>query len=248
MEYLKANRLRLFVVAILGALLALGWIDPAAAACGIVLDVEPGSVKELWKATQDAMKAMTDKVKANQDTMDKAIEQLKRGDDIHATTADALKKLGEESAAAKKDLLEKVNTFADRMHAVEQKLDKKPVGDEKPVKTAGELFAESDAYKAMIASKGFNSLPVTMDRKAAVVNATSNNDQPLVRADRVQGIIMPGLRRFTIRDLLPQLRTTSNLIEFASELLFTSGAGPQGGPPRRRASTKAKESSRAKRA
>jgi len=51
----------------------------------------------------------------------------------------------------------------------------------------------------------------------------------LVPSQRVNGIIVPAQRRFTIRDLIPQARTTSNLIEYASESTFTSAAAPQGG-------------------
>jgi HK97 family phage major capsid protein len=54
------------------------------------------------------------------------------------------------------------------------------------------------------------------------------NDQPLVPAQRVPGIITPAEQRLYIRDLLPQARASSNLIEFASESAFTNNARPQG--------------------
>jgi len=43
------------------------------------------------------------------------------------------------------------------------------------------------------------------------------------------GIVNAPQRRFTIRDLFPNVPTNSNLVEFASELVFTNNAGPQGG-------------------
>lgn len=210
-----------------------GVIDPAAAAMGMVFigDVEPTNIKELYAATQKAFTEMKSKVDANAELYLKASEQLKRGDEIHAKTADELKAMGESTAKATALVKELCDKLGDRTKDIEQKLDKK-IGtieeDAAKRKTGGAIFTESDSYKNMITSKGWNSLPVIIP-KAAVVNATTNNDQPLVRADRLEGIIMPGLRRFTIRDLIPNLRTTSNLIEFASELLFTSGAAPQGG-------------------
>jgi HK97 family phage major capsid protein len=216
------------------ALAMFGMVDASAAMIGafIIGDVEPASIKELNAAVQKALGVMGDAVKRNQDNTEKALEDIKRGDAVNAKTADDLKKYHEESKAAADLVKDLCNKIGDRVKDVEQKIDKRHQRDEeaeRDTKSAGQLFAESDVYKDMIKSRGFNSLPFPVSRKAAVVNATTNNDQPLVRADRVPGIIGPGLRRFTIRDLVPNLRTTSNLIEYASELLFTSGAVPQGG-------------------
>jgi HK97 family phage major capsid protein len=50
--------------------------------------------------------------------------------------------------------------------------------------------------------------------------------QPLVPDVRIPGIIMPGLRPLTIRDLLSQNRTQSNLIQYTREDSFTNSAAP----------------------
>ncbi|WP_236215691.1 phage major capsid protein, partial [Metapseudomonas otitidis] len=39
-------------------------------------------------------------------------------------------------------------------------------------------------------------------------------------------ILMPGLRRLTIRDLLAQGRTTSNAVEYVRENVYTNSAAP----------------------
>jgi HK97 family phage major capsid protein len=73
--------------------------------------------------------------------------------------------------------------------------------------------------------------PVTVGsfHKAAVLNTTQSiSENVLVDSQRVGGIIVPAQQRLTIRDLIPQATTTSNLIEFASEASFTSAAAPQG--------------------
>jgi HK97 family phage major capsid protein len=62
--------------------------------------------------------------------------------------------------------------------------------------------------------------------KTAIVNATGLN-QPLVQAYRGPGIIGPGQQRLTVRDLLPNLPITSNMVEFCKESSFTSNAGMQ---------------------
>ena len=46
----------------------------------------------------------------------------------------------------------------------------------------------------------------------------------LIQAQQNPGILMPGLRRLTIRDLLAQGRTTSNAIEYVRENVFVNSA------------------------
>ncbi|MEG0860255.1 MAG: phage major capsid protein [Pseudomonas sp.] len=48
----------------------------------------------------------------------------------------------------------------------------------------------------------------------------------LVQPQMNPGILMPGLRRLTIRDLMAQGRTTSNAIEYVRENVFTNSAAP----------------------
>lgn len=48
----------------------------------------------------------------------------------------------------------------------------------------------------------------------------------LVQPMQMPGILMPGLRRLTIRDLLAQGRTISNAVEYVRENVFTNSAAP----------------------
>jgi HK97 family phage major capsid protein len=67
--------------------------------------------------------------------------------------------------------------------------------------------------------------------KTAIVNATGQN-QPLVADMRVPGIVPGVTQRLTVRDLLSQGRTQSNLVQFSRELSATNNAAPQtGGSP-----------------
>lgn len=222
-----SNTTKLAFAAVLGALAFFGMIDPAAAAMGmfVIGEVEPTSIKELNAAMQGALGKLGDGIKQAQDVAMKALEEVRQEGTVHAKTADELKKMGEGNAA----LQTEVKKLSDRLLEAEQKMTAKPTAPEPSVvKSAGQIFAESDSFKQMIQSKGFNSLPVEIDRKA-IVNATMNTLQPLVNGDRQPGIIMPAMRRLTIRDLLPQIPTGSNLVEYASELVFTNAAAPQGG-------------------
>lgn len=244
MNYLKetwqTQHLRIIIALTLCTLAYFGLVDAAAAgSVFLVGDTGPTTVKELHDAMTKAFEKLQDGIKRNQDEMSNVIEQVKRGDEVHAKSADKLKELGEANAAAQKKFTDSLNEFAARMKEVEQKVDKRPGPTPQQIKTWGEAFIESESYKSLMkvtnngnSRTGWNSDGVAckaaMLHKAAVLNVYPlTNDQPLVQAFRVPGIIGPGLRRFTIRDLLPSVPTTSNLIEYASELVYTSGAAPQ---------------------
>jgi HK97 family phage major capsid protein len=118
---------------------------------------------------------------------------------------------------------------SERLLAIEQKLTAPgggPSGNREG-KSLGEQVAESEQFKFMLKNNGAKSgrIPVT-GLKTTIVNATGQN-QPLVPAYRVPGIIPPGQRRLTVRDLVPTLPTTSNMIEFVKETSSTNNAGVQ---------------------
>jgi HK97 family phage major capsid protein len=101
-------------------------------------------------------------------------------------------------------------------------------------KSVGEILTESSGFRAMLESgaKSTGQIKVGSFHKTAIVNATGQN-QPLVQDMRVPGVY-PSLapQRLTVRDLLAQGRTNSNLVQFASENSRTNAAASQtGGSP-----------------
>lgn len=190
---------------------------------------EPMSLKELHVATQSVFAKLKENIDKVQETAMKALETSRTEGTIHTEQNLKLKELGETGQALAATMAELKTRTLD----LEQKLVKKPDAEPMQQKTLGQIVAESEEFKAAKATAGkANSMqPVTVGsfHKNTIVNATLNNDQPLVPSQRLQGIITPGLRRMTVRNLLPQTPTSSNLIEFAKELLFTNQAGPQGG-------------------
>jgi len=223
---LHDNRFKLPVALALAAAAFLGMIDPAMAAgmMFVIGDVEPNDLKAMHKAMEAAFAKLGEGIKLAQDTATKAVEEVRQEGTVHAKTADELKRLGELNVASQAE----VKSLKDRMLEIEQKSARKPGSedDDKKHKSAGTLFVESQEYKDMISRRAQNSAPVMIERKT-IVNA-SGYAQPLVPAERVPGIIMPPQRRLTVRDLLPQITTSSNLIEYARELVFTNAAAPQG--------------------
>lgn len=148
-----------------------------------------------------------------------------------ALTADTNGKLTEVMAKAK-DLSEQLAETKQRLLNVEQSATRRSAQEDAP-KTAGDVVVASDEYKSVMGdphARVMRSVQVKSFHKTAIVNASGQN-QPLVSADRRAGIVTPGLRRLTVRDLLPVVRTSSNSIEFAKENSFTNNAAPQYSSP-----------------
>lgn len=141
-------------------------------------------------------------------------------------------KASEETKATLEKLGNEWKETSARLLAIEQKLTAPGGGPgNKQNKTVGDIFIESDGYKALKGGAARSGQVNVGDIKTSIVNATGLN-QPLVKPEFYPGILMPGLRRLTIRDLLPSVPTTSNLILFVRELLFTNAAAPvTGGSP-----------------
>ena len=182
----------------------------------------PSDLKTLNEAMEKAFKAMQDNIKKVQDTATSALEEVRKEGTLHAKTNETLTALG----TAGSELSAGFKELKDRVLDLEQKAAHRPgTGGTDEGKSAGQIVAESAEFAAMLKSREYKMAPVNISRKT-IANATGAS-QPLVPADRIGGIIMPANRRLTIRDLLPQIRTSSNLVEFAQELVFTNSAAPQ---------------------
>lgn len=147
---------------------------------------------------------------------------------------DNAKSVSTETKAALEKLSAKATELTDKCLELEQKMSAKKDSEIQIVDSIGEMFTKSDVFKAMQERRGGSA---RMELKAAIVNATGQN-QPLVADMRVPGIINNPDRRFTIRDALPVGRTSSNLVQFTRELVFTNNAGPQYASPARENVTK----------
>jgi HK97 family phage major capsid protein len=177
-------------------------------------DVDPANIKNL----EDLKTAFLGTHREIKALIDAANEQHKNSG-----------KVATETKAALDAAVEKINTLGTRIDKIEAKSDRQ--GDGAPVqKSLGELFLESDDYKSTV----LNGLALATKSKArmeiqkAIVNATGQN-QPLVPQHQLQGIQTLPNRRLRIRQLIPTGQTTSNLVQYVKENVFTNNAGPQAG-------------------
>jgi HK97 family phage major capsid protein len=184
--------------------------------------------------TEKEVKALEDALAKKSGEIVEACQKAMRDETqkFDAITQKTNEKLTELAGEGKK-LSEQLSEVKGKLTEVEQKVVYRPAGDSIIAKSVGQIFTESEELK-FANTKGQPSVqPVNVGnihRKTAMINASGQN-QPLVPDQRVGGIITAPNRRLTIRDLLPQLTTNSNLVQFASENVFTNNAGPQFSSP-----------------
>lgn len=235
---------RLFLVAsvaifsLVALAVAAGALDVGTAAQSLLLaeGVGVADLKALEKAMKEAFEKMGANLRQAQDVADTALAESKKfGGTIEAKTNETLKKIDENRLAVQNEVLEIRRQVLD----VAQKLVTAPQGgsgDEQ--KSLYDIIFTSEQWKASSGrpmSKHMDPVVIGNFHRFMRPMATPifnpaplSNDNPLVPAERVPGLIVPAEQRLYIRDLLPQARATSNLIEFASEATFTSNARPQG--------------------
>lgn len=130
--------------------------------------------------------------------------------------------LSEETRASVDKLLTQQGELQARLATAEQlvaKLENGGGGHERP-QSMGEQVTASEDFQAFARSpRGSFGMSVQ-----AAIGSGAASAGDLVVPDRVPGIVAPGLRRLTIRDLINWGRTSSNAVEFARELVFTNNA------------------------
>lgn len=136
--------------------------------------------------------------------------------------------MSSETKGALETLSTKATEIVDRLLALEQKYKAVPAGTEAAL-SLGEQFSALEGFAKW---QDGRSGALRLETKAAIINATGQN-QPLVPSQRLPGIIYEPNRPLTVRDLLPTGQTSSNLIEYTRENVFTNNAAPQYASPAR---------------
>lgn len=145
-------------------------------------------------------------------------KQIKQADDDIKKHGQVL----EDTKTAIKNLTEKGVELTERLLAMEQKsteTNRTPAKEVSP----GELFVKSDQLKDF-KDRGGKGASQTMELKAITSGAISGGAG--IYSDRLAGVVEDPLRPLTVRDLLSQGKTSSNLIEWVRENVFTNNAAP----------------------
>ena len=184
---------------------------------------EQKSVAEMAADVKAHVEKQTDAVKA---IAEQALAEAKKGlgmsDSLKAKADEALLGLNEAKA---------------RLDELEQKA-ARGGGSPERIKSLGEQFTESDAFKGFAdsgfsrgknASVAFKTDLSAVRTKATIMSATTDTAGAagdLLQATRVGGILPLPERRLTVRDLLSPGRMDGNALEYVKETGFTNSAAP----------------------
>lgn len=145
-----------------------------------------------------------------------------------------IKNFGKMSDEVKAELVKQVEAstaMQGRLQTIEQALAAlKTEPDKQKRQSLGETVMNTDTFKGWIKGSTSNSkVSVTIDRfKNAITELGSGQGAAgeIIIPQRIAGWVTPPNRILTIRDLLPQGRTTSNAVDFVQETGFTNSAAP----------------------
>lgn len=164
--------------------------------------------------------------------LDKVSDQLKTQAERAEKEIKAHQAMSAETRAKVDELLVEQGALQARLQQAEQLVAALEAGGRGRGRGTGESVGEqviqSDDLMAFARNpRGSVRVPV----RAAITGDTGGTASDYsgdgwIQHDRVPGIVMPGLRRLTIRDLLTWGRTTSNSVDYVRETGFTNNAAP----------------------
>ncbi|MET0332557.1 MAG: phage major capsid protein [Dyella sp.] len=151
--------------------------------------------------------------------------------------SEKLKKIGEEQTNHGKvqestkgelqELAEKSAKMYARLHELEQRA-AQPAGNGKRLqeKSAGHMLIDNTEFKewAEKGIRGAKGISPIVELKN--ITSVTGSGGPGIWSDRLAGVVQDPLRPVSVRQLLGSGTTSSNLIEWVRELLFTNGAAP----------------------
>ncbi len=185
--------------------------------------VDPAKIEALLSEVKSELKRVGDDVKK---TAEQALQQAK---DAGKTTGEVKAKADEllivqtKLSDAQSKLEQKLEALETRNQDLEQKLAARRGGGADKAKSMGEQVVEAELFKGFVTNgaRGTLRLPV---KNAITSIDTSAGD--LIWSQRETEIVGMPRRQMTIRQLLTQGRTNSNMIEYAKQTTRTNAAAP----------------------
>jgi hypothetical protein len=164
-----------------------------------------GEVKAAFDAKHDQVKALAEE----------ALGKAQKGEDLSTAT----KQLADEALVG-------MNEAKARLDELEQKIARKGADDETRPRSIGEQVLAADEMKAFLASRASRGR-ASVEVKAIITSLATDamgSAGDLIVPDRLPGILAPGQRRLTVRDLLTPGRTSSTSVQYVKETGFTNAA------------------------
>lgn len=173
---------------------------------------EPKTAEQLAGEVKAAFDAKVDQVKA---IADEALGKAAKGEDLSSAT----KQLADEALLG-------MNEAKARLDELEQKIARKGPDDQNAHQSIGQQVVGSEEIKSFLESKVSRGR-ASVEVKAIISSLTTDaagSAGDLIVPDRLPGIIVPGQRRLTVRDLLTPGRTASTSVQYVKETGFTNAA------------------------
>lgn len=187
--------------------------------------VDPKKVEQLLNDVKSELGRVGDEVKRT------AEDALKQAKDAGKTT-DELKAKADELLTNQQKLTEAQNKLTDKMEAletrnqdIEQSLASGRGAGENARKSVGQMVAEHEDIKAFVAAGCKGNARIALNVNQAITSLDSSAGD-LIWSDRETEIVGMPRRQMTIRALLGQGRTGSNLVEYAKQITRTNNAAP----------------------
>ena len=121
------------------------------------------------------------------------------------------------------ELAEKISGISSQILEIEQNMTENVMQGKAKVETLGKMVIESDAFK-QFAAGGNNKMKFQANTIIGQEGSPLENADTIVAPQRLPGIIPGAVRMLRVSDILPQGTTTSNMLEYTRELLFTNAA------------------------
>lgn len=163
---------------------------------------------EIIKAMQDGLKSVEAKVG---ETLVKYEGQLREAGDVSAKTRDELKSLTQQH----KELSDSFTALAQKGFTMA-----KP----EAVKSIGQEFIGSDAFKSFASGQSGRAKVELKNTVIGEGGSPANPVDTLNPADRMAGVVGGAFRSLSLLDFIPKGTTTSNLVEYTKEDVFTNDA------------------------
>lgn len=167
---------------------------------------------------------IADEALAAMDTQIKAfLASQKEFDATIKGVADASAKESKEALDKANALATQITTIAGQILEIEQNTKANVIAGKDSMQTLGSMVIKSDSYKEFCAGSSTR-MKFQANTIIGQEGSPAENAQTIVAPQRLSGIIPGATRLLRIQDVLPQGTTTSNMVEYTRELLYTNNA------------------------
>lgn len=185
----------------------------------------PGNLEKLLRDVQNQLERIESDVKKTaEDALNQARDTGRASDEVKQK-ADELLVAQKQLTEAQAKLTGRLEQLETRNTDIEQRLAQRRGGGGDEVQSFGQLVAEHEEVRSFAQGGARGTMRLTLPVRQAITSA-GGSAGGLIWSDRETEIVGMPRRQMTIRQLLSQGRTGSNLVEYARQKTRTNAAAP----------------------